>query len=120
MYTLGRGHSLPCTGQITGSLLTPHDRPGIALVTLSWTPFFTSPCSITAYVNFWNTGTRRGGTMAAHLTNHATGLGAPDGHWTEQITVPIGSGDAGLTVTTEALSSFYLNPNLMTTRFVVP
>ncbi|WP_068159972.1 hypothetical protein [Rhodococcus phenolicus] len=119
-YTLGRGHSTACSGQITGSLQTPHDRPGIALVTLSWTPFFTSHCSITAYVNFWNTATHKGGTMAAHLTNESSGLGTPRGTWTQQISIPIGSGNAGLTVTTEAFNTAYVNPNLVMTRFTVP
>lgn len=120
MYTLGEGHSLPCAGQIAGSLETPHDQPGTALVTLSWTPFFTSPCSITANVAIWNTDTRWHGTVPIHLTNESSGLGALAGRWTHQVRLTLGSGNAGLTVTTRTLNSFYLDTNRMTTRFVVP
>ncbi|WP_083577509.1 hypothetical protein [Rhodococcus tukisamuensis] len=98
---------------------TPHDRPGIALVTLSWTPLFTSPCEITAYVNFWNSATHQGGTMLANLTNESSGLATPRGNWTQQISIPIGSGPAGLTVTTEAFSTGSFDPNRVMTRFVV-
>ena len=118
-HTLGRDNSIPCSGQITGTVQTPHDRPGIALVTLSWTPFFTSPCAITAYVNFWNTDTHQGGTMLANLTNESNGLATPRGDWIQQISIPIGSGPAGLTVTTEAFSTGNFDPNRVMTRFVV-
>lgn len=66
-------------------------------------------------MDFWNTGTRKGGTMAANLTNESSELGTPGGHWTEQIAIQIGSGDASLTATTEALSTFSINPNPRTT-----
>lgn len=120
VYTLGEGHSVACIGQITGTVQTPHDRPGIALVTLSWTPFFTSPCSVTANVRFSLYGTHRGGTMPVHLTNESNGLGAPHGNWTRQVAVPTGSGEVGLTVATDTLNSFYLDSIAMTTRVVVP
>lgn len=119
-YTLGRDQSISCAGQITGHVETPHTRPGIALVTLSWTPFFTSPCSITAFVNFSNIDTRKGGTMLMHLTNQASGLAAPSGQWTNQISIPIGSGPIVMTVTTESLNTAYINPSLVMTRFTVP
>lgn len=118
--TLGRGNSIPCAGQITGNVATPHARPGVAVVTLSWTPLFTSPCSITAFVNFSNIDTRTGGTMMMHLTNQANGLATPSGQWTDKISIPIGSGNIVMTVTTESLNTAYINPSLVMTRFTVP
>lgn len=120
VYTLGEGHSLPCAGQITGSLETPHDQPGTAWVTLSWTPFFTSPCSVTADVSAWNNDTGWHGVTPIRLTNESSGLGAPAGRWTDRARIPLGSGRSGLTVTTGTLSSFYIDTIRMTTLFTVP
>lgn len=38
----------------------------------------------------------------------------------QQLSVPIGSGSAGMTVTTDELNTAPLNPKLAMTRFVVP
>ena len=118
-YTLGQKNSIPCSGQLAGSVLTPHDRPGVAIVSLSWSTFFTSPCAITAFVNYSNTDTHQGGTRAIDLTYILDGFAAPHGTRSGQITLDIGSGNAGLTITTDALNSTYIDPGRFTTRFVV-
>ncbi|MCA1005664.1 hypothetical protein LCL87_08040 [Rhodococcus hoagii] len=120
VYTLGEGHSLPCAGQVTSVLETPHDQPGVAWVTLSWTPFFTSPCTVTANISAWNNDTGWHGVTPVRLTNESSGLGAPVGRWTDRVRIPLGSGNSGLTVTTGTLSSFYFDRSWTALRFVVP
>ncbi len=114
-YSLGRDHSVPCSGQLTGHVFAPHDRPGTILIDLSWSTFFGGSCTITAFVNHW--GSKRNGVRALELTSAPGEPGhAPSG----QISIDIGSGDAGMTVTTDGLNTTYLDPARFTTHFTVP
>ncbi|WP_160329026.1 hypothetical protein [Rhodococcus pyridinivorans] len=114
-YSLGRDHTVACSGQLTGHVFTPHDRPGTIVVDLSWSTFFGGSCTITAFVN--HRGSKRSGVRALELTSAPGEPGhAPSG----QVTIDIGSGDAGMTVTTDALNTTYLDPARFTTRFLVP
>ncbi|UJC78449.1 hypothetical protein D4768_12650 [Rhodococcus erythropolis] len=118
-YSLGRNNTLPCSGQLTGYVQTPHDRPGIAVVSVSWTSFFDSPCSITAYVNYSNRDTHTGGTRAIDLTHISDGSGSLRGESSRQISIEVGSGNAGLNLTSESLTSTLIDPGASTVRFVV-
>ncbi|MET4050638.1 MULTISPECIES: hypothetical protein [unclassified Rhodococcus (in: high G+C Gram-positive bacteria)] len=111
---------------------TPHDRPGIAVVTLTWRTFFNADCPLTVYVNMNNfdapwvdpySGAKpTGGTWMVHL-NSAPRSGTIPAHgseWTKQIAIDIGSGNAGLTVTTDSpLNTTLLDPAGNTVRFTV-
>ncbi|GGG27399.1 hypothetical protein GCM10007304_46540 [Rhodococcoides trifolii] len=114
-----------------GDVFTPHDRPGIAVVTLTWRTFVTDACPLTVFVNMNNfdapgvdpySGAKpTGGTWLAHLTSARVGESAPaDREWTKQLVIDIGSGNAGLTVTTDApLNTTLLDPAGNTVRFTV-
>ena len=117
-YALGHDNSIPCSGQLTGSVSTPHERPGTAIVSLAWSTFFTNPCTITAFVNYANTDHQTGGTRALELTS-SSGRSDPRSTWTGQVAIDIGSGNASLTVTADSLSSTLLDPAAATVRFVV-
>ncbi|KQU29461.1 MULTISPECIES: hypothetical protein [unclassified Rhodococcus (in: high G+C Gram-positive bacteria)] len=129
--SLGRGMSLPCAGEVGGDVYTPHDRPGIAVVTLTWRTFVTDACPLAVYVNMNNTDAPRvdpysgakptGGTWMVQLESAAIGTVPPAGRkWTEQIAIDIGSGRAGLTLTTDApLNTTLLDPAGNTVRFTV-
>lgn len=129
--SLGRELSLPCAGEVGGDVYTPHDRPGIAVVTLTWRTFFTDACELTVYVNMNNfdappvdpySGDRpTGGSWMVHLNSAMVGAVPPEGReWTKQIAIDIGSGNAGLTVTTDSpLNTTLLDPAGNTVRFTV-
>ncbi|MBY4111747.1 hypothetical protein QM588_22855 [Rhodococcus sp. IEGM 1354] len=129
--SLGREMSLPCAGEVGGDVYTPHDRPGIAVVTLTWRTFFTSDCPLTVFVNMNNfdapwadpySGAKpTGGSWMVHLNSAAIGFVPPEGgEWSKQIAIDIGSGRAGLTVTTDApLNTTLLDPAGNTVRFTV-
>ncbi|MEU3472581.1 hypothetical protein [Rhodococcus sp. NPDC006774] len=129
--SLGRELSLPCAGEVGGDVYTPHDRPGIAVITLTWRTFFTDGCPLTVFVNMNNfdapwvdpySGAKpTGGTWMVHLNSALTGAAPPEGgEWTEQLAIDIGSGRAGLTVTTDSpLNTTLLDPAGNTVRFTV-
>ena len=130
-FSLGRELSLPCAGEVGGDVSTPHDRPGSAVITLTWRTFFTDGCPLTVFVNMNNfdapwvdpySGAKpTGGTWMVHLNSALTGAAPPEGgEWTEQLAIDIGSGRAGLTVTTDSpLNTTLLDPAGNTVRFTV-
>ena len=129
--SLGREMSLPCAGEVGGDVYTPHDRPGIAVVTLTWRTFFTSDCPLTVFVNMnnfdapwadpYSDAKPTGGSWMVPLNSAAIGSVPPEGgEWSKQIAIDIGSGRAGLTVTTDApLNTTLLDPAGNTVRFTV-
>ncbi|MGA9871739.1 MAG: hypothetical protein WBQ44_11435, partial [Rhodococcus sp. (in: high G+C Gram-positive bacteria)] len=62
-----------------------------------------------------------GGSWMVHLTSAAIGEVPPEGgEWSKQIAIDIGSGQAGLTVTTDSpLNTTLLDPAGNTVRFTV-
>ncbi|WP_415973071.1 hypothetical protein [Rhodococcus sp. 077-4] len=129
--SLGRELSLPCAGEVSGDVYTPHNRPGIAVVTLTWRTFFSSDCPLTVFVNMNNfdapwvdpySGAKpTGGTWMVHLNSAVVGAAPPEsGEWTKQIPIDIGSGRAGLTITTDSpLNTTLPDPAGNTVRFTV-
>lgn len=117
-YSLGENFSVPCSGQLTGAVHTPHDRPGHVTVTVSWLPFFTGQCHNAIFVNYWPaTGTNgEGSGTRLILLPFASRAFEP---LTGEITFPMSSGGASMTVTTNAVSTTYLNPLANTVRFTV-
>ncbi|WP_230620946.1 MULTISPECIES: hypothetical protein [Nocardiaceae] len=117
-YSLGENFSVPCSGQLTGSVHTPHDRPGQVTVRVSWLPFFTGECHNAIFVNYWSASGTDGigsGTRLI-LLPFASRAFEP---LTGEITFPLPSGGGSMTVTTNGVSSTYLDPLANTVRFVV-
>jgi hypothetical protein len=129
--SLGRELSLPCAGEVGGDVFTPHDRPGVAVVTLTWRTFFISNCGLTVFINMNNfdappvdpySGAKpTGGSWAVQLNSARVGAVPPPGvEWTKQIAIDIGSGNAGMTLTTDSpLNTTLLDPAGNTVRFTV-
>jgi hypothetical protein len=102
-YTLGEANDPLCAGQISTTIRTPHHRPGTSLVSMSWFPYFTSPCSAVALVNWHNLDTHERGTTPTRMTTTGRGPLPPpitDGNYLE---IDTGPGRVVVTVTTTSL-----------------
>lgn len=102
-YTLGEFNGIQCTGQLTTSVRTPHDRPGAALVSLSWFSYFSTPCSVVAQVNWHNLDTNQRGTSATRVTTTGRGPLPPPITTGNVVDVVTGPGRVVVTITTESL-----------------
>ncbi|AYJ48094.1 hypothetical protein D8W71_06825 [Rhodococcus sp. P1Y] len=117
-YSLGENFSVPCSGQLTGAVRTPHDRPGQVTVSVSWLPFFTGPCHNAIFVNYSSASGTDGigsGTRLIVLPFASRAFEPLTG----EITFPMPSGGASMTVTPNAVSTTYLAPLANTVRFPV-
>lgn len=116
-YSLGENFSVPCSGQLTGAVLTPHDNPGHVTVRVSWLPFFTGECHNAIFVNYWSAAgvDGEGGTRLILLPFASRAFEPLNG----DITFPMASGGGSMTVATNAVSTTYLDPLANTVRFVV-
>ncbi|WP_243636651.1 hypothetical protein [Rhodococcus sp. Eu-32] len=117
-YSLGEQFSVPCSGQLTGAVHTPHDNPGHVTVSVSWLPFFTGQCHNAIFVNYWSAVGENGegsGTRLILLPFESRAFQPLTG----QITFPMASGGGSMTVTTNGVSTTYLDPLANTVRFTV-
>ena len=117
-YSLGENFSVPCSGQLTGAVHTPHDRPGQVTVTVSWLPFFTSQCHNAIFVNYWSAAgdNGQGNGNRLILLPFASRAFEP---LTGEITFPMPPGGGSMTVAPNAVSTTYLDPLANTVRFAV-
>ena len=102
-FTLGEFNGVECAGQLTSNARTPHDRPGTALVTTAWVPYFSTPCSVVAQVNWRNLDTNERGTVSSRVTTTGRGPVPPPITTGNQIAVDTKPGRVVLSVTTESL-----------------
>ena len=117
-YSLGENFSVPCSGQLTGTVHTPHDRPGQVTVSVSWLPFFTGQCHNAIFVNYWSAVKENGQGSGSRLIllPFASRAFEP---LTGEITFPMTSGGGSMTVAPNAVSTTYLDPLANTVRFTV-
>lgn len=103
-YSLGEANNVLCAGQITTNIRTPHDRAGTASVSMGWAPYFTSPCSVVASVNWHNLDTGERGTTESRLTTSGRGPLPPpitDGGYVQ---IPTAPGRVVFTITSTSLN----------------
>lgn len=117
-YSIGENFSVPCSGQLTGAVHTPHTNPGHVTVSLSWLPFFTGLCHNAIAVNYWSASGTDGigsGTRLILLPFDSRAFQPLTG----EITFPMPPGGASMTVTTNGVSTTFLAPLANTVRFAV-
>lgn len=117
-YSLGENFSVPCSGQLTGFVHTPHDRPGQVTVSVTWLPFFTGPCHNAISVNYLSAAGSDGpgsGNPSILLPFDSRAFVPLTG----EVTFPMPSGGGSVVVTPNAVSTTYLNPLANTVRFTV-
>ncbi|WP_243636650.1 hypothetical protein [Rhodococcus sp. Eu-32] len=117
-YSLGVNFSVPCSGQLTGFVHTPHDRPGMVTVSVTWLPFFTTQCHNAISVNYLSAS----GSDGAGSGNPSILLPSDSRAFvplTGQVTFPMPSGGGSVVVAPNAVSTTYLNPLANTVRFTV-
>ncbi|MFC7959650.1 hypothetical protein [Rhodococcoides kroppenstedtii] len=69
-YTLGEFDGVQCAGQMTSGIQTPDYRPGVAIVTTTFYPFFTAPCAVEMQVNWQNLDTGERGTATSRVVTY--------------------------------------------------
>ncbi|MDI9895666.1 hypothetical protein QM797_13150 [Rhodococcus sp. IEGM 1381] len=117
-YSLGENFSVPCSGQLTGTVHTPHDGPGQVTVSVSWLPFFTGQCHNAIFVNYWPAAEENGQGSGNRLILLPFTSRAFE-PLTGDITFPMPSGGGSMTVAPNAVSTTYLDPLANTVRFAV-